>query len=453
MKTLKKIFTIAFLTLVLSSFAQDARLDKIKNISDAIIANCEGAKYGKDSVTAITHISLYQEYYGQKAYSEALNYWRYLIFNAPKSSENLYIRGVKMYKTLAKDAKGELKHAYRDTIFALHDARIHCFGSSPRKEQNRTFDWYSYRKRGNEKVVFDMFTNTYDAYKSKNIPVSAKLIKYYIDMAVYADKTAHVISSEDVLNVFEKTTEVVDANISGKKGVNYANSQKSITEVLDKNGYLNCENIVPMTEKMYRANPDDETTIKKAYKKLKAGSCTEGNPLFIEIATKMLKIQPSVALYKYLAVKEKKAGNINKTIEYYNGAISLSTESSEKLTLLTQIANTYYKKGSYGKAKEYANKMLAINPNSGKAYIIIGKTYALSSCNPGVAQAKYWAAVDKFQKAKAIDSSVSSQAQKLINSYSQHFPTKNDLFMISLKVGSSYEVGCLGVTTTVRTSD
>jgi len=452
MKTFKKIFTIAFLAIAFSSFAQDARLDKVKAISDAIIANCNGPKYGKDSVTAITHISLYQEYYGQKAYNEALPYWRFLIFSAPKSSENLFIRGVKMYKALAKEAKGEEKYALRDTIFALHDARIHCFGTSPRKEQNRTFDWYSYRKRGNEKLVLDMFSNTFDAYTKKGKAVPSKLLKYYVDMAVYADKTAHAISSEEVLSVFEKTSTVIDAQISGAKGQEYANSQKSIMEILDKNGYLNCDNIIPITEKMYRANPDDEATIKRAYKKLKSGSCTD-TPLFMEVATKMLRIQPSVPLYKYLAVKEKKAGNFSKSIEYLNGAIGLATESSEKLSLTIQIANAYYKKGSYGKAREYANKVLAINPNSGKAYIIIGKTYAVSKCSSGIRGCQYWAAVDKFQKAKAVDSSVSSSAQKLINSYSAHFPESTDLFMNSLKVGSSYKVDCLGVTTTVRASN
>lgn len=452
MKTIKKIFTIAFLTLVFTSFAQDARLDKIKSITDAIIANCEGPKYGEDSIKAITHISLYQGYYGQKAYDEAMDSWKYLIFNAPKSSENLYIRGAKMYKTLAKTATGELKNSYRDTIFALHDARIHCFGTSARKEQNRTFDWYSYRKRGNEKLILDMFANTYDSYKKSGKPVSSKLIKYYIDMAVYADKKAKVITADDVLGIFEKTTEVVDANISGKKGVEYANAQKSINEVLDKGSYLNCENIVPMTEKMYRANPDDAATIKKAYKKLKAGSCHD-SPLFLEVATKMLTVQPSVALFKYLAIKEKKAGNFSKSIEYLNGAIDLSDDSSEKISFLTQIANAYYKKGSYGKAREYANKVLAMNPNSGKAYIIIGKTYAVIKCNDKIAGANYWAAVDKFQKAKSVDSSVSSQAQKLINSYSKHFPETSQIFMVGLKVGSSYKVGCLGVSTTVRSSN
>lgn len=452
MKTLKRTLIIAFLAIFFTTFSQDARLDKIKVISDAIIANCEGPKYGIDSVTAITHISLYQEFFGQEAYSEALPYWRYLIFNAPKSSENLFIRGVKMYKALAKEATGELKNAYRDTIFALHDTRIHCFGSSARKEQNRTFDWYSYRKRGNEKLVLDMFETTFEAYKKSGKPVGAKLLKYYIDLAVYADKEAGAISSEEVLAIFEKTTTVIDANISGKKGKDYANSQKSINDILDKNGYLNCDNIIPITEKMYRANPNDETTVKRAYKKLKGSSCTE-SPLFIEVATKMLSIQPSVALYKYLAVKERKAGNFGKSIEYLNGAIGLSTENSEKITLLTQIANAYYKKSNYGKAREYANKVLAMNPNSGKAYIIIGKTYAVSACKDDVAGAKYWVAVDKFQKAKAVDSSVSSSAQKLINSYSAHFPEKTEIFMLGLKVGTSYKVSCFGITTTIRTSN
>lgn len=62
------------------------------------------------------------------------------------------------------------------------------------------------------------------------------------------------------------------------------------------------------------------------------------------------------------------------------------------------------------------------------------------------------AAVDKLLRARAIDSSVSSEANKLIRQYSGYYMDKEDAFMMGLKEGESVFVpGWIGETTTVRT--
>lgn len=453
MKIFKKILTIAFLTFTLISFGQDnTRMDKISEIANKAIANCEGEKYGADDQETKKNLSLYGEYYKQKAYADALPYWRYVIFNAPKSSVNLYIRGAKMYKALAKASEGEVRESYRDTLYALFEIRLHCYGSTAKLEKSKAFAWYNYRKKGNEKFVLDLFTKTYDAYVKEGTVPPAGFLTYWVDVAIRSDKTAKAISSERVLEIYGIASDIIDEQLSGEKAGEYKGSQNKITEKMDKMGYLECDVIVPMTEKRFRANPDDVNTIKKSYKALKSGSCTD-TPLFIEVATKMLEVQPSAALYKFLASKEKKAGNTSLAIEYLNSAKDLTEDQEGKIKILLQIGGMYYKSGSKSKARSYANKVLALNPNSGKAYILIGRTLA-GACGSGIEkQATYWAAVDKWQRAKSVDGSVSAEAQKLINTYSGSFPGTKDLFMHGLTAGSSYKIACLGITTTVRASN
>jgi hypothetical protein len=68
-------------------------------------------------------------------------------------------------------------------------------------------------------------------------------------------------------------------------------------------------------------------------------------------------------------------------------------------------------------------------------------------------RAGYWAAVDKFVKAKNVDPSVADEANSGIALYSAYFPTRERLFFNDVKEGSSYTVGCwIGETTTVRAS-
>ena len=64
----------------------------------------------------------------------------------------------------------------------------------------------------------------------------------------------------------------------------------------------------------------------------------------------------------------------------------------------------------------------------------------------------YWAAVDKFKKAKQVDPSVEAAANEYINTYSKYFPTKEERFDLPGEFsGSTYYVGgWIGETTSVR---
>ena len=106
------------------------------------------------------------------------------------------------------------------------------------------------------------------------------------------------------------------------------------------------------------------------------------------------------------------------------------------------------------------NKKIKIlfNPNSGKAYLEIGRTYASSGkiCGTGTdfkSHTIVWAAVDTWKKAIAVDENIREDAQALINKYSQYMPTKQELFMNGVKIGKKYKIACFGVTTRVRSSD
>ena len=61
-----------------------------------VLAQKELSKYGDDSVSCITHTSLYREFYKQKNYVDALPHWRWVFNNCPLASQNIYIDGAKM---------------------------------------------------------------------------------------------------------------------------------------------------------------------------------------------------------------------------------------------------------------------------------------------------------------------------------------------------------------------
>ena len=77
--------------------------------------------------------------------------------------------------------------------------------------------------------------------------------------------------------------------------------------------------------------------------------------------------------------------------------------------------------------------------------ILLGKAYAFASKSYDgddfEKHTLFWAAVDKFIKAKTEDPSVKEEANNLIAQYSQYFPSKEEAFFRSITEGSVVRIG------------
>jgi hypothetical protein len=86
--------------------------------------------------------------------------------------------------------------------------------------------------------------------------------------------------------------------------------------------------------------------------------------------------------------------------------------------------------------------------------LLLGICYASAKIydDPILQRSVFWVACDMFRKAKSVDASCSSDANKLIATYSQYFPSKEDVFFHrDLNEGQSFRVGgWIGKTTTCR---
>lgn len=96
------------------------------------------------------------------------------------------------------------------------------------------------------------------------------------------------------------------------------------------------------------------------------------------------------------------------------------------------------------RAKSYIHKSLSFNGNNGKAYILLANMYASSpkwNDEPALNRCTYYVCIDKLQRAKAVDPSVTEEANKLIGTYAQHTPKTEDLFFLGMKKGDTVTVG------------
>jgi len=145
-------------------------------------------------------------------------------------------------------------------------------------------------------------------------------------------------------------------------------------------------------------------------------------------------------------------------VDCYKNYVAESENPASRAKYNLLIAKIYYGTSirNFSKSREYARLALKDQPNLGEAYLLIGKLYASSGplCGPGRgwdSQIVTWPAIDMFNKAKSVDSSVAGEANKLIREYSKYMPSIEDIFLRQLLEDQSFFVGCwIQENTTIR---
>ncbi len=401
--------------------------------------------------------TLEDQYYKQKDYVVAMKYWRVLYNTYPISSKNIYLHGVKMYKSFAKKHKKDkvLKAKYLDTLMAIYDNRIKYF-----KEEGKVL-----RKKG-----VDLFT--YDAGNIENVEKAFLIMESSIKIT--GEKSSHLIftpfmkalvklfkkkkiDKEKVVNVFSMCMAIIEKNIkSNKKNAEkFKTAKNNVEKLFTDSGAADCESLIPFFTPQFEQNKTDIELLKKITTMLLRAKC-KNSELFANAAIELYNLEPSASAAYNLANLFFKKENYEKSSEFYLKSIELEEDSVVKATYYYELALiTNGKLKDKIKAVSYCRKATKFNKNYGKPYILIGNIYLASknSCgsNNFEKKAVYWIVVDKFIKARSVDENIKEEANKLIATYRKYFPGQEDAFFRGVKDGATYKVGCwINETTKVR---
>jgi len=170
---------------------------------------------------------------------------------------------------------------------------------------------------------------------------------------------------------------------------------------------------------------------------------------------KLNSIEPASGYAYELANINKAKENFDQAEKFYKQAIDIQEDKTMKSRYYIELGDMTRRSGNYPLAKTYALNAIENDPSSGIPYILLGHIYAAASksCSDEEFEQKavYWAAVDKFAKAKAIDPNLAEQANQAIETYLPHFPDNETIFFYGYKTGDSYTVKCwINEVTTIR---
>ena len=420
-----------------------------------------------------TNVSLFHEAVKNKMFADAYESWYSVYTTCPSINKVVYSDGAKIVEALYQATSDPAeKDRLAKLAVEMQDKRIKYFGDDPKYPKA-----YILGEKGLAYMDFYGDTKLKEARECLHesaVGMGAKskmaVLKALMDVSYALYKTDHDAYAEQLIGDYEIASNLLaeQAGDPNNKNAEIAGKQKDYVDGLfAASGAADCAKLDELYFDDVRDNANNLDVLQKIVKLYKRVRCTESDVYFgaCEAAHKLQPTDESAAGCASMAAKK---GDYEQAVSYYDEAIKLAMVEDE----LEDVADYQYNAAfycynnlkKYAEARKYALASIAtlsglgLNKGQGRCYIIIGMCYAATQLYPQDAKGRilnktvYWAAVDKFAKAKQIDPSVEAQASEFISSYSKYYPTKEERFDLPNEFsGSTYYVGgWIGETTTIR---
>lgn len=475
---------IGFLTVLMvlvSSFSCTPKITVIieesekaeNNDIDVVNTNSPCATFGDlspdDREQAENNYIFYKDLLKMKKYEDSYKHWIIAYTLAPSSNGRIKYQfddGVAIYKEFYKNAETkEEKIAFMDSVMVVYDKRVECFGEDAYVAGRKAFDMYYYFKEFSD-------TDTMLSLFKKHMDVKGAQADYFVinpftKLLVdgIADSTITIKEGQKYANLLLKAVAYgVDNCVKDcdawKVVASYAPDRLESLEAID--GFYDCAYNMDKYYPLFLENPEDCETINMVYSRMLRGNCDPNDEHLIAVkAAKDLLCKKQVAEGPLrLGFDAYQSGKYSSAVKHFKDFIAATEDNEKKIKYNMVIAKIYYRDlKNYPKSRQFARAALAINPNLGEAYILIGKLYASSGpiCGPGTgwdSQIVTWPAIDKWVKAKKVDSSVATEASNLISTYQKYMPSNEDVFFRpEINENDPFYVGCwIKEKTTVRTA-
>ena len=406
----------------------------------------------------MTNLSLFHESVKNGQYEEAYGFWLPVYQSRPDMNKAIYTDGAKILDYRYQQATDEnLRKALRDSIMQLHDDRIKYF------DEARYPDTYVLGVKAMDYLTYfpedELALPAYGWMKESVTALGAKaqitVLRKFVELSYNLYKSNTDQYGDQFLADYQLASAALEQiAVAGGKNAEHATSQKAyIDRLYAASGAADCGQMDQMYASVVAESASDIDklgSIMKLYRRL---GCTESDVYFAaaEHAHKLQPTSESAAGCAQMCIKK---GDMEGALEYYKQALSLVTDNEDKADYLYRMANVYVALKNYQLGASYAQQSLDINAEDGRCYLLIGICYASAKIydDPILARSVFWVACDMFAKAKMVDASCASDANKLIATYRQYFPSKEDVFFHKeLNDGQPFRVGgWIGKTTTCR---
>jgi tetratricopeptide (TPR) repeat protein len=416
----------------------------------------------------LINYNLFKGDFKSEKYDDAFVNFEYLMENCKDLSVNIYKYGAELAQAIKKNPALAKK---------VYEQRLKYFpDDNPAKVHSDYAEYLLENKLATDDEVFVILEKAYSIDPTK---MGVKNLYIYFQGVTDRNKDTN---PQLVFDTYDDVVESVGEKLEGyaKKILELSDS----TRVLDKreasnlNAYktnskalgqieggldnmiselATCERLIPLYRRDFDENRGNVTWLKRAVSRMFYKECQD-DPLYAELAKAYAEASPSPEAYAFLANVLENNGDSKGATEMRQKSFDLETDPLKKANYKLKFAQAAQSRGQLSNARSLAREALKYNPNSGKAYLLIGRLYASSANNCGDDEFEkrmvYAAALRQAQKAASVDPSIYSLASRYIASYKGSLPTKKVIFIASKTIGQSHTIKCwVGETVTIASSD
>ncbi|MEP7268291.1 MAG: tetratricopeptide repeat protein [Saprospiraceae bacterium] len=414
---------------------------------------------------------IYRDAIKASNYKKAFEGWKKVFAVAPAADgkrSTVFDDGIRIYtKFFEQETDTAKKREYVKKVLDLYEQSGTCYPTGANVDAQKAFQYYySFPGYASDEQIFSLFRKALDKDGDKADyfilnPFTALLIQQFI---------AGNITMGDAQRYTKQVKTILNNGLNNCKTVKECEPWKIINDYVPARlddlegveGFYDCAYYKDKYFKDFQAAPNDCEVINTVFGRLRWAKCPDVDNAIVELrAAKAQNCKVAIVETKVtsvgLAIDALNDGNYKLAIELLKKAVDETDDHNRKAELNMHIAATYYRNlRNYAEARRYALQAAGYRPNYGDPYMMIGDLYASSGplCGPGrgyESQQVVWVAIDKWEYAKRIDPSVTTEANKKINQYIQYMPSKEDLHMRSITQGTPIKVGCwINETTTAR---
>jgi len=428
---------------------------------------CPTFDYAPDPDQTIENYVLYRDFIKAEDWELAFDYWKkvYEVSPAADGQRNtVYNDGVRFYERFLSQTDDEaMKSKYLDTIFMLYDEMELCYPDDMYASARKAFDlYYKYPDRASKMEIYNLFKETIDneGLDSPDFiinPFTSLIVDLYFDNQKISMAEAQKYQ-QMVRDIIANGLEECEGSACERWKIveQYAPERLEAFETV--RGFYDCEYYKNKYYQDFLDNPNDCDNVRTVYARLTWAKCPQTDEEFQELIRvgneNCAPEGTTVARDAYDCLKN---ADYDCAIENFQKAADETDDEDKKAKYLLTISKIYYAHlKNFPSARQYALQAAETKSGWGEPYIVIGRLYASSGplCGPGRgwdSQIVVWPAIDMWNRAKSVDPSVASEANKLIARYRQYMPSVGDIFQRNLEEGDSFYVGCwIQENTTIR---
>ncbi|MCO5248979.1 MAG: tetratricopeptide repeat protein [Chitinophagales bacterium] len=402
------------------------------------------------------YFSLYKEYYKQGNIEKALPYWKILYDEAPGFGKTVFIDGAEIYEYLIQNTSDEVsKQKYVDTLLAIYDKRIKCWGDEAYVLQLKGISIAQYRPNDYPHAVKVL---------SKAIALAGNDAKYY-GIATYFNLLINLKDEAPGINVdfikkeYNKLVDICDANIQAgelseqfqevKAGMTYNLKEYVLPKrfAAGADWYSWTDKVKEDSIHAWVSQDSSISNVEDIVSNISRDADLKDSKVRFDLEQILFNDHPTAIRANNIGAYFYEIKDFKNAIPYFQKAVELTTDSTKKAGAYLALADTYRQADDFPSAREAARQAMTLDTTSAQPYYLIGVLYLSSGskCGTGTgfnSQRVLWPAYDYFKKALELDPSFDEVVSPLMRDYKKFLPTRAEVAAKGLKVGGKYLVPC-----------